>query len=133
VISVDSSVWIELLRATGSKHDLLLRSLIEEDAPLAISEIVLAEVLAGVPREREVKRVRDVLLAFPSLELCSPQDFLLAASLHRRARRTGQTVRGSVDCLIAAPCVRRGIPLLHADADFDRLAACTPLQVFPHS
>jgi predicted nucleic acid-binding protein len=34
------------------------------------------------------------------------------------------------DCLIAAPCVRTGVPLLHADADFDRLAACTPLRIW---
>jgi predicted nucleic acid-binding protein len=38
------------------------------------------------------------------------------------------TIRKTLDCLIAAPCVRTGVPLLHADADFDRLATCTPLR-----
>lgn len=133
MISVDSSVWIELLRGTDSRHDRLLRSLIREDAPLVISEIVLTEILRGVERERDVARVRDRLLAFPLLRLSSPGDYILAASLHRTARRAGRTIRSTIDCLIAAPCVREGIPLLHADADFDHLAACTPLELFAHS
>jgi len=40
------------------------------------------------------------------------------------------TIRKTLDCLIAAPCVRTGAPLLHADSDFDRLASCSALRVF---
>ena len=57
-------------------------------------------------------------------------DFALAASPYRTARREGATVRKTLDCLIAAPCVRTGAPLLHADSDFDSLASCTPLRIF---
>jgi predicted nucleic acid-binding protein len=39
------------------------------------------------------------------------------------------TIRKTLDCLIAAPCVRTGAPLLHADAAFDRLASCTDLRI----
>ncbi|HEY1277089.1 MAG TPA: PIN domain-containing protein [Thermoleophilaceae bacterium] len=53
-----------------------------------------------------------------------------SASLYRTARGHGVTVRKTLDCLIAAPCVRTGAPLLHADADFDRLASCTPLRIY---
>ena len=54
----------------------------------------------------------------------------MAASLYRAARTQGVTIRKKLDCLIAAPCVRTGAPLLHADADFDRLAPCSPLRIF---
>lgn len=47
-----------------------------------------------------------------------------------QARRAEITIRKTLDCLIAAPCVRDGIPILHSDADFDRLATCTPLEIF---
>ena len=57
-------------------------------------------------------------------------DFALAASLCRTARREGVTMRKTLDCLIAAPCVRTGAPLLYADSDFDSLASCTPLRIF---
>jgi predicted nucleic acid-binding protein len=69
------------------------------------------------------------LQAFPSLRLESLEDFALAADLHRSARRRGLAIRKTLDCLIAAPCVRTGAPLLHADADFDRLASCTSLRI----
>jgi predicted nucleic acid-binding protein len=58
------------------------------------------------------------------------EDFVLAADLYRTARDAGVTVRKTLDCLIAASCVRTGAPLLHADADFDRLASCTPLRLW---
>jgi hypothetical protein len=35
-----------------------------------------------------------------------------------------------VASLPSTPCVRTGAPLLHADADFDRLASCSPLRIF---
>jgi predicted nucleic acid-binding protein len=57
-------------------------------------------------------------------------DFTLAADLYRKARRAGVTVRKTLDCLMAALCVRTGAPLLHADDDFDRLASCTPLRIW---
>jgi predicted nucleic acid-binding protein len=57
-------------------------------------------------------------------------DFALAASLYRTARREGVTIRNTLDCLIAAPCVRTGAPLLHSDADCDRLASCSSLRIF---
>jgi predicted nucleic acid-binding protein len=60
----------------------------------------------------------------------SLEDFVLAASLYRTARDQGVTIRNTLDCLIAAPCIRTGAPLLHADADFDRLASCSPLRIF---
>jgi predicted nucleic acid-binding protein len=40
-------------------------------------------------------------------------------------------IRKALDCLIAAPCIRTGAALLHADADFDRLAGCIERRVYP--
>jgi predicted nucleic acid-binding protein len=57
-------------------------------------------------------------------------DYELAARLYRQARSAGHTVRSTADCLIAAPCVRSGVPILHSDADFDRLASCTDLEIY---
>ena len=68
--------------------------------------------------------------AFPILRLDGLDDFVLAAELYRAARKAGVTIRKTLDCLIAAPCVRTGAPLLHADADFDRLARCTSLRIW---
>jgi predicted nucleic acid-binding protein len=129
MIAVDSSVWIELLRGTGSAHDERLRFLIADDAPLALTPITLTEVLQGVPDEAQAELLANRLLGFQIIELDSPGDFVVAAQLYRRARSAGLTIRRTLDCLIAAPCVRLGIPLLHNDRDFDRLASCTDLAI----
>jgi predicted nucleic acid-binding protein len=79
---------------------------------------------------REAALVERHLRAFPILRLQDVDDFVLAATLYRAARRAGVTVRKTLHCLIAAPCVRTGAPLLHADEDFDRVATCTPLRIW---
>jgi predicted nucleic acid-binding protein len=51
-----------------------------------------------------------------------------AAQLYRRARRSGLTVRSSVDCLIAACSIRHALTVLHDDRDFSLLAQVSSLQ-----
>ncbi len=131
MIVVDTSVWVDLLRGNEAPGAERAATLIEDGAPVALTDVVLAEVLQGLASERDARRVERHLRAFPILRLDGLDDFVLAAELYRRARRAGVTIRKTLDCLIAAPCVRTGAPLLHADADFDRLASCTELRIFP--
>jgi len=130
VIVVDTSVWIDVLNEVDSAAALRCIGLIEDGASIALTDVVLTEVLQGLASDREATRVERHLRAFPTLRLDGVEDFVLAASLYRTARRAGITIRKTIDCLIAAPCVRTGAPILHADADFDRLASCSALKVF---
>jgi predicted nucleic acid-binding protein len=130
VIVVDTSAWVELLRATESDVDLKLRSLIEQRASIAVTEIVVAEVLAGVSRQA-VGAMRDRLLAFRVLRLRGLSDFEAAAGLYRACRDAGETIRHLSDCLVAVPVIEAGARLLHADRDFERLARHTPLEIEP--
>lgn len=130
MIVVDTSIWIDLLRGRESPKVKRCAELIEGGAPVALTDIVLTEVLQGIRTEREARQVERHLRAFPILRLESIDDFSLAAELYRTARAAGKTIGRTLDCLIAAPCVRTGAPILHADADFDRLAECTALRVF---
>lgn len=130
MIVVDTSVWIDLLNAVDSPGHRRARELIEGGAPVALTDVVLTEILQGLRAEEEADLVERRLRAFPILRLDGLDDFALAARLYRQARRAGITIRKTLDCLIAAPCVRTGAPILHADADFDRLASCTSLRVY---
>ena len=131
MIVVDTSVWIEFLRGSDQPQALRLEQLIDASAPVALTDVVMTELLQGVPSDEEAELLEARLLAFPMLRLERVEDFALAASLYRQARGAGVTIRKTLDCLIAAPCVRARAPLLHADADFDRLAGCTALEVVP--
>jgi predicted nucleic acid-binding protein len=130
VIVVDTSVWIDVLNERGSSQALRCIELIEGGEPIALTDIVFTEILQGFRSDREARLVERHLKAFPVLRLDGLDDFALAAELYRRARRAGVTIRKTLDCLIAAPCVRTGAPILHSDTDFDRLAECTPLRLY---
>ncbi len=129
MIAVDTSVWIDFLDDAATPQAGRLVALIESGAPVALTDVVLAELLQGVASDDDARLLEEHLAAFPVLRLRDVDDFALAARLYRRARAAGVTVRKTLDCLIAAPCVREGVPLLHRDADFDRLASCTELEV----
>jgi predicted nucleic acid-binding protein len=130
VIVVDTSVWIDVLNDVDSPKASRCTELLQDGAPLALTDVIFTEILQGFRHERDARRVEKHLRAFPVLRLEDLDDFALAAELYRKARRAGVTIRKTLDCLIAAPCVRRGVPILHADEDFNRLASCTELEVF---
>lgn len=130
MILVDSSAWIELLRATGSAQDSKLEELLDRQADLATSEVVLMEVLAGARSDQEREELRRLLYGRCTLLLLEgPADFERAADLHRQCRRGGETIRKLTDCLIAVVAIRAGVELLHRDGDFDAIARHTPLRL----
>lgn len=129
MVVVDTSVWVDLLRGRSTKQAERCEALIRDGAPVALTDVVLMELLQGV-REGDAAGLEARLREYPILRLGAIEDFTLAAKLSRMARNAGVTVSSKIDYLIAAPCVRVNAPLLHADADFDRLASCTPLRVY---
>jgi predicted nucleic acid-binding protein len=130
VIVVDTSVWIDVLAGRRTRQARRCVELTEGGDPVALTDVIFTEILQGLRSDDEAEVVERHLRAFPVLRLEGLDDFALAASLYRSARQEGVTIRNTLDCLIAAPCVRTGAPLLHADADFDRLAACSSLRIF---
>ncbi|MFT3853970.1 MAG: PIN domain nuclease [Ilumatobacteraceae bacterium] len=129
MIVVDTTVWVDFLNGRDTRQVGRLVDLIETDAGVALTDLVLAEVLQGIRDESQVQLVDDRLGAFDVLRLDGLDDFRRAAALYRQARRRGLTIRRTADCLIASVCVREQLPLLHNDADFERLASCTPLMI----
>lgn len=85
----------------------------------------------GLRDDRTSRRVEDRLTPFEVLRPDTLDDFRSAATLHRTARRRGKTIRKTLDCLIAAVCVRGSCPILHNDRDFDHLAEVSDLVVHP--
>jgi len=131
VIVVDTSAWVEFLRKTGSPSHLTLRGLLVAEAPLAVTEAVVFEVLAGARSDDELEQMRDRLLAFPVLPLNGLAGFELAAELYRACRRAGETLSSLVDCLVAAPAIEASATVLAADRDFEVLATHTRLRLEP--
>lgn len=129
MIVVDTSVWIDFFRGVSSAKVAQFVALVEDDAGIALTDVILTEILQGLRSETDVRKVERRLAPFEVLHLESLDDFRRAAALYRVARRQGVTVRRTLDCLIASVCIRDDSALLHADADFDRLASCSTLRI----
>ncbi|HWH30594.1 MAG TPA: PIN domain-containing protein [Mycobacteriales bacterium] len=130
MIVVDTSAWVEFLRGTGSATCTAVRSAIATADELAVPDVVRLELLAGAA-EADVEDLRRLLARFVALPASSPADHEVAASLYRRARSAGRTVRSLVDCLVAAAALRLDVPVLARDRDYAALAAVSGLRLVP--
>ena len=126
MILVDTSAWIEFLRDTASPVCARVDELL--GCEIATCHPIRMEILAGAKDEGHLDGLRR-LLARASVVKTVPADYEDAAALYRSCRRSGETVRRMIDCLIAATAIRGDMPVLHADSDFDLLARHTPLRV----
>ena len=122
MILADTSAWIEYDRATGSAVDDRLTQLISTDGPLAVTEPMMMEVLAGARTDAREDDLRRLLLRAGLLHFDAATDFDAATRIYRRCRSSGITPRGMIDCMIAAVAWRREATLLSYDLDLDRLA-----------
>jgi len=129
VILPDTSAWIEYLRATGTPAHLRLRRALSEGEPVATTEPVVMEVLAGARDAMEQANLGRMLQRMELLPVAGLPDYVSAADVYSTCRGAGETVRGLLDCLIAVVAMRTGASLLHADADFDAIARHTPLEL----
>ena len=129
MILVDTSAWVEYDRATDSPVDRRLTELIGSGAPVAVTEPVVMEFVAGARDDRQGVALRRLLNRFQLLPFDSVIDFDGAVRIYRRCRQAGVTPRGMIDCMIAAVARRHHASLLANDADMTRVAEVMGIEI----
>jgi len=129
VILVDSSAWVEFLRATGSSAHLCVRSALEQGEALASTDVIVMEILAGARDDDDRNRLRRLLYSVDFLAVDGPADYEQAAELYRACWAGGETPRKLTDCLIATVAIRNDAALLCKDADFAAIARHSSLRL----
>ncbi len=129
MILVDTSAWVEFDRAGESSAGERLSQLIAADGPLAVTEPVLMEVLAGARSDDRETDLRRLLLRFALLRFDAATDFDAAVRVYRRCRAAGITPRGMIDCMITAVAWRHDATILAHDADIDRVARVVGVEI----
>ena len=89
MILVDTSAWIEFLRKSGHPVHLALKRVLQQRAPIATTEVVIMEVLAGALAGSDHAGLRALLLGLPRVRIKGLPDFEAAADLYRKCCRTG--------------------------------------------
>ncbi|MGO9126611.1 MAG: PIN domain nuclease [Terriglobales bacterium] len=128
MVIVDATVWIDYLRGDENPATRWLESQLTRQ-PIGLTDLTLCEVLQGVRNDSEFRSVRTHLLQFHLFSTGGLELALAAAQNFLSLRERGQTVRKTIDCLIATFCLEAGHELLHRDRDFDGFEKILGLRV----
>lgn len=125
---IDTTVWIDYFAGTINPHtEWLDRELGRR--PIALTDLILCEILQGIRADSDFNRVRRDLMNFEIFDTGGETLAVTAAQNYRFLRTKGQTIRRTIDCLIAAFCIAEGHSLLHRDRDFDAFEQHLSLRV----
>jgi predicted nucleic acid-binding protein len=122
VILVDSSVWIDYFRGVANRQTDRLDALLGSE-PLAVGDIVLAEVLRGFTDDRDFGQALQMMTALTIIDIAGQDVAIQAARNFLALRARGVTIRKTIDTLIATRCIEDGHSLLYNDRDFDPFVA----------
>ena len=132
MILVDTSALLPFLSGRSTRASEALANVLSEGAEIALTPIVVQEVLQGAREDKEWKRVRSYLL---TQDILLPRDSLAthvaAARIYYDCRRRGLTVRSTLDCVVAQIALEHGAHLLHDDRDYEAIARVRALKTLP--
>ena len=132
MILVDTSALLPFLAGRSTRASEAVADVLSEGLEIALTPIVVQEVLQGAREEQEWRKLRSYLL---TQVILSPRDpiatHVAAARIYYDCRRRGLTVRSTLDCVVAQIAIEHGVPLLHDDRDYDAIARVRALKTFP--
>lgn len=126
---VDTSVWIEYLRDTGSEACNTVDRMISHDEPLATTDVVIMELLCGARSSDSRRKIWAFMNRCSMLPTRPLFDYEVAAELYTRCRQVGFTPSDTNDLLIASVAIGKKVPLLAADSDFEQIASVSSLRL----
>ena len=98
--------------------------MIEDSEPLALTGVVVTEVLQGLTRD--VAPIERFLCEFDMLNPRGFETYRAAAAIYRMARGKGVSLT-TIDTLIAAVAIEHQASVFALDHDFSRIALMTGL------
>jgi len=128
LILVDSSVWIDYFNGNPTWQTDLLDSYLS-DLPIIMGDLILTEVLQGFRSDKDFETAGSFLKSLPFRQIGGYNVAIQSAQNYRKLRKSGITVRKTIDVIIATFCIIEGLTLLHDDRDFDPISAHFPLKI----
>jgi predicted nucleic acid-binding protein len=127
LILVDTSVWVDFFSSSPSRSGTELRRMIADAEPLALSGVIVSEILQGL--RRDVGQIERQLSQWEMLEPLGFSTYREAAAIFRFGRARGFTLT-TIDTLIAAIAMDHRAVLFTVDQDFSRIARIARLQLY---
>ena len=118
MILVDSSVWINYFNGISNWQTDLLDNYLSNTL-IVIGDLILTEVLQGFRSNTDFETAKNFLSALQFRQIGGYDVAIQSANNYRILRKSGITVRKTIDIIIATFCIMEGLTLLHDDRDFD--------------
>ena len=119
---VDTSVWVDYIQGRDTAAVKLLDELLLNPLAVSLSDQIYLEILQGAKSEKSFDTLKRYFSGqrFSIFE-DSRESHANAARLYFDCRRSGITVRSSIDCLIAQCALENELILLHHDRDYIKI------------
>lgn len=115
------------MKEENTEGTALFAEILDRRYPFGITPEIYQEVLQGAASEEDFEQLAEYLgiqrFYLPQNEIESYKE---AARLYFRCRRSGVTVRSTIDCIIARISIEYGLRLLQNDRDFQNMARVLP-------
>jgi predicted nucleic acid-binding protein len=127
LILVDTSVWVDFFSSSPGRSGTELRRMIADAEPLALSGVIVSEILQGLRRDAD--QIERHLSQWEMLEPLGFSTYRGAADIFRLGRARGFSLT-TIDTLIAAIALDHRALLFTVNQDFVRIARITRLQLY---
>ena len=104
MIIVDSSVWIDYFNGVPTWQTDLLDNYLS-NVPVVIGDLILTEVLQGFRSNKDYETAKTFLSALPFRQMGGYNVAIQSAQNYRLLRKSGVTVRKTIDIIIATYCI----------------------------
>jgi predicted nucleic acid-binding protein len=114
---VDTSVLMDFLKGRATAQSDRFEQIMRQGIPFGISALTLQETLQGARDVHEYDRLRRYL-STQKIYYPTPATYESAARIFLDCRKSGITIRSTIDTLIAAIAIENDLILLTNDRDF---------------
>jgi predicted nucleic acid-binding protein len=128
LIVVDSSVWIDALNGVNTIQTDTLNNILGKEE-IIITDHILLEVLRGFRSEKDYNAAKYYLERFRCYSTLDKELAIKCAENYRVLRKTGITIKSTVNLMIATYCIENNLALLHNDHDYDPIEEHLELRV----
>lgn len=119
MVLVDTSVLIGYLKGEKGFPYNVFDEMVDYGIPFGINKLIYQEILQGARNIVEFDTLKEYLSTMKFYELrAGISSYEKAAYMYFKCRKSGITIRSTIDLLIAETAIENDLYLLHNDNDF---------------
>jgi len=123
MVLVDTSVLIGYFKGIDNPSNIKLDEIIDNKIPFGINSLIYQEILQGSRDKKEFNELKEYLRSLRFYDLkYGNESYEKAAYMYFQCRKSGITIRSTIDLIIAETAIENGLYLLENDNDYKSIS-----------